>query len=285
MHFTYSEADPQNLMQGDVLQRTDALNDILAEVHPHFYHHPKNAFFMVLTQSCDLVRRHEGTCKAPYITIAPVRSIDVVLERYFQQHDAASIRSDLPVRGQKTQSRAAEFLQRVFNNNEPGFFYLEKEDSVLSQDCAAFLNLSIAIKADLHFQKCLDAKVLQLKDAFQAKLGWLVGQLYSRVGTEDWPSTALTKKVRAALSDAAIWVEDVKLLPLEGKFQQMAALDPNVMLSSEDIQRAVKAMPTKKQEVMAAASKIITEVVKDPGTAELLARRLENDANLTKLLR
>ncbi len=47
-------------MQGDVLERTSAIDNLLKVVHPHFHGRMKNLFFMVLTQSCDLVQRKAG---------------------------------------------------------------------------------------------------------------------------------------------------------------------------------------------------------------------------------
>src|SRR3954447_2573112 len=100
MHFTY-ERDKfcgTELMQGDVLRRTPALNGLLKEVHPHFYQHPKNLYFMVLTQSCDLVPRgRSNACKAPYIAITPVRTLDMVIERHIAQQSAAEVKAELPV--------------------------------------------------------------------------------------------------------------------------------------------------------------------------------------------
>jgi hypothetical protein len=87
LHFTYaSNLCKTDLMQGDVLERTPAIDQLLKVVHPHFHGHQKNLFFIVLTQSCDLVQRKGGSgCKSPYITIAPVRSIDSVIERHLAQ--------------------------------------------------------------------------------------------------------------------------------------------------------------------------------------------------------
>ncbi len=198
-------------MQGDVLQRTPALDDLLRAVHPHFFQHPKNLFFMVLTQSCDLVPRGLGSsCKAPYITIAPVRSVDLVVERQVAQLNAADVKSAIPVVGNKAKNRLYEFMNRLLNNNEPGFFFLDAEGTKLGNDGVAFLNLSIAIKSDLHLQTCVDAKILQLTDTFQAKLGWLVGQLYSRVGTQDMDATRLSTKIADYLTNSNSYV---RLIP------------------------------------------------------------------------
>lgn len=50
----------------------------------------------------------------------------------------------------------------------------------------AYLKLSIALKSKEHYDKCLAAKKIELADEFKAKLGWMVGNMYSRVGTADW---------------------------------------------------------------------------------------------------
>jgi len=99
-------------------------------------------------------------------------------------------------------------MQRLLNNNEPGYFYLDAEGAELGVDCVALLNLSIAIKSDLHLRTCTAAKMLQLTDTFQAKLGWLVGQLYSRVGTQDMDPDRGAKKIADALEGVALWVDD-----------------------------------------------------------------------------
>ena len=44
---------------------------------------------------------------------------------------------------------------------------------------------SVAIKAD-HYEVLQKARIGQLAKEFRAKLGWLVGNMYSRIGTEDW---------------------------------------------------------------------------------------------------
>lgn len=274
-------------MQGDVLERTTALNQLLLKVHPYYSNHPKNLYFMVLTQSCDLVRRQPGGCKATYISIAPVRTLDHVIERYIQQTSTANVKADLPVIGSKSKTKASEFLQRLFNNNEPGYFFLCANGTNLNTDCVAFLQLSIAIKADLHFQTCLDAKFLQLDLTFQAKLGWLFGQLYSRVGTVDWPLEDLKTKIKNVLNDAAIWVEESKIGALEATYQTLSEHESNAVMTEQDISKAVSSVPTKKQLVLDQAEKVISAALGPARHDEVtqLRRRLESDSALTSLLR
>jgi hypothetical protein len=289
MHFTYEREkfSRDELMQGDVLKRTPALDALLKEVHPHFFQHPKNLFFMVLTQSCDLVPRGpSNACKAPYIAIAPVRTLDLVIERHIAQQDAAEVKAELPVLSAKARNRISDFLQRLFNNNETGYFYLDSVDTVLPADCAAFLNLSIAIKSDLHFATCIDAKILQLTDTFQAKLGWLVGQMFSRVGTQDWDPEDLNRKIRAAVSDAAIWVDDAKIDAVEAEYRAMAGEYADRIMTAAEVTSVVAKVPTRKQKVLRQAGAVIAEVLSnDNAQVQKVVRRLENDSALTALLK
>ena len=265
---------------------TPAINDLLRVVHPHFHNHPKNLFFMVLTQSCDLVPRGSLACKAPYVVIAPIRSIDAVVDKQLDQFSAADVKAALPVVGNRAKTKLSEFMQRLLNNNEPGFFYLDSEGTELGRDCVAFLNLSIAIKSDLHLQTCIEAKMLQLTDTFQAKLGWLVGQMYSRVGTPDMNADRATKKISDALSAVALWVDDAKIRALESRFAELSEGNPQKVMSPQEISAALKAVPNLKQQVISRATEILSETLgADQGTtARKLSTRLSNDAALTRLL-
>jgi hypothetical protein len=42
----------------------------------------------------------------------------------------------------------------------------------------------VALRVE-HYDVCLSAKIAQLQDIFAAKIGWAVGNIYSRVGTPD----------------------------------------------------------------------------------------------------
>ena len=277
MHLTYAEEiDQKELMQGDVLMRTPALDALLKEVHPHFYNDKRNIYFIVLTQSCDLVIRDADGCKSPYIVIAPVRSLDLVVERFINQFKSTEVRAGLPVLNMKANNKLREFLDRLFNNNETSFFYLHSEGASFPQGVVAYLNLSIAIRSNLHFQTCLDAKVLQLTDTFQAKLGWLVGQLYSRVGTKDWDRNEVNKKIKSMLPDVAIWVDDNKVRELESKFKKSGKPE----WSRDDISKALLEMPTRKQAVVQQAGSIgatVLEGVSKTATSSLRRALLKDD--------
>lgn len=209
MHFTYApELEKSTLCQGDVLEKTPELEELLSEIHPH-YCRDEYTHFQVLTQSCDLVLRG-NTCSARYITIAAVRSLETVIQREVEKQakgklcelDGTLLCSD------KVRDRLVQFVSSLVNNNSKEHFFLRAApESGLEQNSCTFLHLSIAIKAE-HYDKCLKAKRIQLDNVFQSKLGWMVGNLYSRVGTPDFYPTAIPEK-----SEFNAFIDDI----LEGQ--------------------------------------------------------------------
>ncbi len=76
------------LVQGDLLVRNAGLQSVLAQAHGYYATAPDYNYFLVLTQSCDLVRRPTKP-KARYITLAAVRPLSLVIERFLEKirHD------------------------------------------------------------------------------------------------------------------------------------------------------------------------------------------------------
>jgi hypothetical protein len=213
-HYVYDDPDKTQLAQGDVLERTPALVALLNQYHPHYANHPDYRFFAVLTQSCDLVRREDKPPKTPYIAIAAARTLEETLIR-----EAARFQEDwqreTKVIGTKARSTLLTFLQRVFDNNEPGYFYLHVDQELgIHRACCVVLALAVTLRAQ-HYDTLLEAKRAQLKDTFQAKLGWLIGNMYSRVGTTEWdneyPDNLLKDATKAVLDGTLHSVKDEQI--------------------------------------------------------------------------
>lgn len=217
MHFTYADQlDKSSLKQGDILTKTENLLSLIKNVHPHYcsgdYTH-----FQILTQSCDLVRRNNGNCKSRYITLAAIRSLDLVINRYIKEiKDGGPIDVDgKSFCSERNKHLLAEKLRKLYNNNDKELFFLKGMPSHgLPEDSCTFLLLSIAIRAYEHYDLCLDAKILELKDNFQSKLGWSVGNLYSRVGTEDYipcgspDEKSFNELIDNTLKEHIAWIPD-----------------------------------------------------------------------------
>ena len=193
-HFVYEDPNKTELYQGDILRRADGLVGLLGDYFPYYLNHPDYTYFMVLTQTCDLVRRDGKECSAPYISIAAVRPIEDILRMEAAGHQHPALRKTKVI-GNDARRKLAMFLESLMDNNKPGLFYLHEDQTIgIMEPCCAFLQLSITLRSE-HYDKCLDAKITQLKEPFQAKLGWLIGNMYSRVATTEWNTEKPAEKV------------------------------------------------------------------------------------------
>jgi hypothetical protein len=193
-HYVYDEPKTTELNQGDILRRSPDLVALLEEFFPYYAKHRDYVYFMVLTQTCDLVRRDGDPCAAPYISMAAIRPIKDVLLMEAAKNQHVKLRATNIV-GNKARDKLAMFLESLMDNDKAGLFYLHTDPSLdITEPYCAILQLSISLRAE-HYDKCLGAKIAQLKEPFQAKLGWLIGNMYSRVATTEWNIEKPAEKV------------------------------------------------------------------------------------------
>ena len=228
IHFTYkSNPDMQSLCQGDILNPTEELMEVLKTVHPYFFF-IFYKYFMVLSQSCDLVRRNGKKCKTPYITLAAVKDYTEFLKKVLLNGKYAEEVKGLLLMDEKNRDRAYQLVERVYNNTEPEYFFLYKEEALdFQESMVAYLKVSIALKSDEHYEKCLKAKKMELSDEFKAKLGWLVGNMYSRVGTTDWDSIMSAQTKRNMLD------QDLNSMCIIGSREQLKELKKHYLQQTE----------------------------------------------------
>jgi hypothetical protein len=214
MHFTYQPPTFDQLRQGDVLKKTPELLQLISTIHPH-YAGEGYLYFQVITQSCDLVRRSGQLCKSRYITLAAVRSLDLIIERAIEKFDDRVDFNGALLCSKRHKRALSDVLNKLYNNNDTNHFFLNAAiEFGLPQDCCTQLHLSISIRAYEHYDVCLNAKIVELKESFRAKLGWLVGNLYSRVGTEDYVPGAIADNsaydafLNARMDDFVGWIPE-----------------------------------------------------------------------------
>jgi hypothetical protein len=184
-HWTYQEKAPEgDLYQGDIILRTEPLLKVLGSVHGYFCDE-KYLAFIIISQTCDLVLRN-NECKAKYINLAVIRSLESMMPAVLND----SCKTPIPgVYYEDGRAEIKELIERVVNQNEQslGLFYLEPDgDLKLAVGSAALLRVSIALRAE-HYEIIKEARIGRLESPFRNKLGWLAGNLYSRVDTPDWP--------------------------------------------------------------------------------------------------
>ncbi|MEX5219607.1 MAG: hypothetical protein NW701_17390 [Nitrospira sp.] len=271
--FTYRQNTSSDLEQGDLLSKTPHLMEVLKPIHP-YYLKDDYTHFLVLTQSCDLVRRKDK-CKARYVTIAAVRPLDLVIRREIEKVQDGFEQAGM-VCSISLKSKITQFVGRLLNNNEPEFFYLNSEPSLgLPYPHCAFLRLSVSLKSS-HYATCLNSRLLSLKEVFQAKLGWLVGNMYSRVGTEDWVPTVVSEdgfkeKIDSILDSTCQWVEEKKL-----KLAKSSASADLISMGQQAIRDHIAAtkLPNSTELVADTVIKVLADMGKISSADE--SRRIKN---------
>ena len=287
-HFTYCLPSGNNLKQGDVLSKNEQLMAALKEHFPN-YVRPDFTHFIVLSQSCDLIRRDDQPCEAQHITLAAIRPLGLVLEFELRGYQD-EIEKAAVVCNEKKKFRLEQFYERLLNNNHPEFFYLHEEPgSGFPDSSCAFLRQSISFEAKQYYDTCLGARIISLTEIFRAKLGWLVGNMYSKIGTEDWIPDHLTKeelkdRIKKVIEALCIWISDKKLVTAKKK------APPGLLTRDRDaIRKHIDEtfVPSKKEEAIKRMVELLgtLEKVKNAEDEKMIRNRLYNDPELSAILR
>jgi len=287
-HWTYDEfkAD-EDLKQGDILAPTEDLRRLFREVHPHFCDE-KYLAFVVITQSCDLAIRDEE-CSARYINVAVVRSLSDVLRSLL---DTVCEPLHEGIYSEREKNRAWNLLERIFNQNEQklGLFYLFPDGDVeIGEDAIAFLRVSVAFRVE-HYHVMRLARCGRLRPEFANKLGWLVGNMYARIGTPVWTKENLTKMIQLHVGSddpgGIRWLRDdvakhiVKDLKKEGRTPTQLPRDELLSLAESKIPRP---KDVGIEQVLAVAKDVFKDI--DEQALERFRRRLRNNNALTAAFR
>ncbi|MBI6545351.1 MAG: hypothetical protein HY692_01065 [Cyanobacteria bacterium NC_groundwater_1444_Ag_S-0.65um_54_12] len=251
----------------------------LGEFHPHYAKSEDCCYFIVLTQTCDLVRRETNACKAMYISLAAVLPFSLLMEQQLSVIQRSDREKRLRYASEEHKDRMHDFLERLLNNNEPGHFYLHEDHTIgFEKSMVAYLSLSVAVKADPYYSICLDARVIGMMEIFQAKLGWLVGNLYSRVGTPDWvPDTVnqagFESMIGAHLDQLCSWFpkryldkisKEEKRLKQSKKEEEKQSEDASYLMTIDDLQSLVQYLETqekqRKEQIISRIQEKVTEL-------------------------
>ncbi len=141
--------------------------------------------FLVLSQSCDLAQRDGEPCKAEYVNLCVIRELAHLLPRILEPCCGAGVPGVFTT---ENRWNAEQLLRRVINQNEQarGLFYLHRHNNVgITAPSVALLRVSIALRRE-HYGLLQESRCGRLGPEYSAKLGWLAGNLYSRIATPDW---------------------------------------------------------------------------------------------------
>lgn len=290
MHWTYAETAGTDLAQGDILLPNEKLRAALQQVHGWFAD-PKYLGFLVLSQSCDLVRRDGPSCKTPYITIAAIRPLrQVLLQLLRQQCTCISDRYFLS----SEKGRALDFLTRVINQNETalGLFYLHPEAKIgIAEESVALLRVSIALRTREHYETLLSARTGSLQAEFVNKLGWLCGNLFSRVGVTDWTEgQERVDQAKKLVGDLLVDMNDQSPKFIDSKRFEKDYKAGKIVLKDatpEQVEAELAKLkgPTFKETALLAVEQALLAQQIDKAVVERAKQNLSNDATFTNAVK
>lgn len=290
MHWSYIEPEGSNLAQGDILLPTNDIRNILQYVHKWFVD-PKYLGFMVLSQTCDMVRRNGGLCKTPYVNIGvirPLRQVWLSLVETTCEHVAG--RYFLA----SSQGKAKSLIERIINQNEEklGLFYVHQDVGLgIGEPSVAMLRVSIALQSSIHYDALLDARRGSLEPNFAARLGWLCGNLYSRVGVPDWSEDAQRRKAASQIVDSFFDPDD-ECAPVFKDSRRLAKdfRDGTLDLgdkSATEVERLLERYtgPSFKRQAIDAVKRILESQDVAPNVIQRIVQSIENDPGFTNAVR
>ena len=243
--FEFVFRDPNSLKkdwlgQGDVIVRTPEVTDVLMQAHQNYAEAPLYSHFVVMTQSCDLVRRRDDF-NASYITIAAAKPFKETMEEFFKMRTRKLNGADFSFYSKSEVPKGQQLLERFLNNTESEYFFLPSAGHPrIPSDLLVYLRLSIALRKE-HYDVLASSKVAELDDIFQAKLGWMKGNIYSRIATPDfWEWEANPKKIRDDFFEKYIPTRDTVWLSViqAEKLRRSVTQQKNCLgrdLSSEEV--------------------------------------------------
>lgn len=254
----------QFLEQGDLIPRSaPVIDQVLRQYHSYHVEKAANEMFAVLTQSCDLVK-HGGSPKARYIALAPLRPLRLILNREFKDFLVETPGGLYVLGSTETQGRYNDFLEKLINNNDSRYFFVpQRPDLKISEDMCVMLPLSMSIRVE-HYDACLAGRVAQITDLFQAKLGWLLGQQFSRVGTPDWTPDGLSNKVKSVSERSLSWLPDHQFLQLKSAIRKFENENPEKELDEETFAEMRKALKNKRDLMISALIDVLVRSGKLP---------------------
>lgn len=244
----HATIDKESLRQGDLLHRTPELARVVRQAHWYYADTDDYTHFVVLTQSCELVRRGKAAPQSRYITVAAVRPLSIILSRMFSRHRKDLSKFNFPIEicpKDRRQPMKDALLKLLHSDHDDLFLIREGSCPTVRTDSCIFPQLAITLRAQ-HYDTCLQAKVGQLKDIYAAKLGETVGRLYARVATPELSDELVgittaevyeTQFIDAALSTKTVWLSQRQITELVRILEDRATSDtlPNTTQAAEQL--------------------------------------------------
>jgi len=185
------------------------------------------------------------------------------------------------------QNRAKQLLERHLNSTEPEYFFLPQSGHpAIPEDLVVFLRLTIALRKE-HYNILAQAKIAELDDVFQAKIGWLKGNIYSRVATPDLEERGTNaSEIKRQFfetyipKDSTVWLSPLQAKLLKKRVKELSEARGHGLTTEEVIELLKNEIPEDTQIVAGnIVDRLKTRGIIDGGDDELARRILQAIVN------
>lgn len=174
-----------SLQQGDILRVDGQFGQYFGEFYPAIQPSDgKIEYVMVLTQSCDLVRVKKRKPKLSHVNVCLIRRLSSVIKRLIKDEIKPTEMGGKKILARDALDQLKDKLSKLLNNNDQKTHFFLPKKTPFEDDMVAVLPLSFSFRVD-HYDLLIENRVLGIKPEFQAKVGYTIGQLYSRIATPD----------------------------------------------------------------------------------------------------
>ena len=195
----------QGLQQGDIIAKSAAVVGVLEKAFPDEAL-AKASAFIILTQSCDLFRRGKKSCRAKYVNLATISPLEDNLFMLLDDIcDKVCLEAEKPISGLyllKDKNKAEQFIERVLNQTEErrGLFYLPPlAEAGIGVHSIVNLQVNAPVRIE-HYDFLISNAKGRLGIEYQHRLGWLVGNLFSRVALPEFDKSEKDRIIKEMLT-------------------------------------------------------------------------------------
>lgn len=226
-----TEKDIESLYQGDIIIIDDDIRENLIA------HNRTKAntcrFVIILTQSCDLVKRSDfgNGCKAQLLHMGFLSSFDEYFADNLRKYcEKGLFDGRVSIIEQGKSQKLKNHLERLFNNNSSDHFLIPEDvGQGLSNHHVVDLRDQCLISSN-YYDNLLMNKQCELEEIYRAKLGYMVSQLFSRIGTRDWDKDELNLMLDSLINEKAVVLSKNKIKLVKEKEADLSSRYPSVDL-------------------------------------------------------
>lgn len=193
-HIYASKLQTEALSQGDIIFLNDQLKTVFLE---HFKVEFDPEFLMVLSQSCDLVKRGNRAPKINHIILSLVRPFRNYIKHVVKDLSPVKIGNDVTlIKDNDFDSLRQKVFDLINNANAKTNLFLPEQEP-FEEHMVAVFNTVYPLRFREQYDLLLENRVLSLNNDYKAKVGDIFSTLFDRVvvteltDSKDWDKKKL----------------------------------------------------------------------------------------------